>query len=194
MKKVVLLSGVVLLLLITSVFAQSQIGFNGVGGRFGFIMPEDPIENTIGFGVNADLGTITPDIKLFAYIDYWGKGEEIVHYKYSYSVLGFAAIAKYEFKTSGQFVPYAGGGLGININKVKSEYDGPDLSSEYSGYYSASDYEYSDSETDLAIHLLGGASMPLSPKMDGFAEIKYTIAGDFDYFSIWAGINYKLTK
>ena len=194
MKKVVLLSGVVLLLLITSVFAQSQIGLNGVGGRVGYVMPEGEIENTFGFGLNADLGTITPDIKLFAYIDYWGKGEDIGHYEWSYSVFGFAAIAKYEFKTSGKVVPYAGGGLGLNINKAKAEYNGPDLSSEYSGYYSAEDFEVSDTETDLAIHLLGGASMPLSPKMDGFAEIKYTIAGDFDYFSIWAGVNYKLTK
>ena len=167
-----------------SSFAKSEIGFNAVGGRIGFIMPEDPIDNTFGFGLNADLGTLMPNLTLHAYLDYWSKGYDVTYYEWSWSVIGLGAIAKYEFAMEGNIKPYAGGGLGFNIGKWSSKYTGP--TSPF-----LTDVEASESETDIGIHLLGGAKMPLSPKMDGFAELKYTIDGA-DYLGIYVGVSYKL--
>ena len=52
-------------------YGQANIGFKGIGGKVGLVMPEDPIESTFGLGVVANLGTITPDIHLDAFIDFW---------------------------------------------------------------------------------------------------------------------------
>ncbi len=166
--------------------AQADIGLKGVGGRIGFIMPEDPIDNTLGFGLNADLGTITPSILLHAYLDYWAKSYDVGYYGWTWSAIGIAAIAKYKIEMEGSLKPYVGGGLGLNISKISSEYKGPQ--SDLWGQYSPS---VSESNSDLAIHLVAGAAMALSPQMDGFAEIKYTIDGA-DNFGIFVGVNYKL--
>ncbi len=172
-----------------SAMAQTELGLNGVGGRLGYIMPEGDIENTLGFGLNADIGTFNETIKLFAYFDYWGKGYDAGYYKWNWSVINIAAIAKYPFETQGNIKPYAGGGLGLAFNHWSSDYTGPAFDSPY---YSSPDLKDSATDTDLAIHLLGGADMALTPQMDGFAEVKYTIAGNADYFGIFVGINYKL--
>jgi opacity protein-like surface antigen len=187
--RIIMALGLSVMLFSSASYSQSNLGFNGVGARVGFVMPEDPIDNTLGLGLNADLGTIIPNLALNAYIDYWSKTyAESNTYEASFSVLGFAAVAKYFFPSSGNIKPYAGGGLGLNISSVESKYTGPSIGG---GLFDTSDFESSSSETDLAIQFLGGVSMPLSPNMDGFAEAKYSLDGA-DYLGIYVGINYKL--
>lgn len=169
--------------------AASNIGLQAVGGRIGYIMPEGDIEDTIGLGLNADLGTLAENITLHGYLDYWGKSYKITNYEWNWSVISLAAIAKYHFNAGeSQFKPYAGAGLGLNFNHWSSDYTGPD----FGGIFNPDDFEASDTDTDLGIHLLGGAAYQLSEKMDGFAELKYTIAGNADYLGLWVGISYKL--
>ena len=72
MKKLTVLLAFTLLTTIS--YAQSDIDLKGVGARIGFIMPEDPIDETIGFGLNAHLGTLMPNLTLHGYLDYWSKG------------------------------------------------------------------------------------------------------------------------
>ena len=79
MKKIGLVSLLVLLMATIS-FAQADIGFKAVGGKVSFVMPEDPIESTIGLGAVADLGTITDAIHLDAFAEYWGKSYDVGHY------------------------------------------------------------------------------------------------------------------
>jgi len=178
----------ILFSLTTLSFAQADISLKGVGGRLGFIMPtEGSIDNTLGFGLNADLGSITPNILLNAYVDYWAKSYDVGYYSWTWSNIGIAAIAKYKINMEGSLSPYVGGGLGFNISKASGEYKGPE-SSLFGPYF---DTELSESTTDLAVHLVGGASMTLSPQMDGFGEVRYTIDG-IDNFGIFVGINYKL--
>ena len=158
----------------------------GVGGRLGFVMPEGDIDNTLGFGLNADLGTLMPELTLNAYLDFWTKGYDVgAYYEWSWTSIGIAAIVKYQFAMEGNMKPYAGGGLGFNISTWSSDYSGP----TYPGW--TGDLDTSDSEFDVALHFLGGASMPLSPNLDGFAELRYTIDGA-DYFGIYVGVSYKL--
>ncbi len=175
---------VLLLVLCSMVMAKSDIGFKGVGGQVAFIMPDDPIDNTIGFGANVYLGKFTPDLKFFTYVDYWGKSYEIGHdYEASFSVISIMAVVRYGFKTSGSIKPYVGGGLGLDIASVSSEYKG-----EYSEWYGGGDT--SDSESDLGILLMGGASTMLSSDMEGFAEIRYNL--DTEALGIYVGATYLL--
>lgn len=177
------------LLMFSLSMAQTDIGLKGVGGKLGYIMPDGDIENTIGFGLIADLGQYNDNISVDAYVDYWGKKYELSqYYEWSWSVISIAAIAKYNFESSGQFKPYAGAGLGLDISSWKSDYTGP-TESLY-GY----DWSDSASSTDLAIHLVGGATMDLSEGLEGMAEVKYTTGGGADYFGIYVGVIYSLNK
>ena len=181
-------SVVTLIVLLTGIsFAQSDIGLKAVGGRIGFIMPEDPIDDTIGFGLNTDLGTLMPNLTLHGYLDYWSKSYESdlgfgTNWESSFSILGIIALVKYHFEMEGNIKPYAGGGLGLMIGTGKSEYTNP---------ITGAKEEDSSSDSELGIQLVGGAAMPLSPELDGFAELKYNIDGA-DYFGIYVGVSYKL--
>jgi opacity protein-like surface antigen len=166
-------------------YGQTDIGFKGAGVRLGFVMPEDPIDNTLGLGLNVHLGTIIPALELFGYVDYWSKSYESsvgigTTADVSFSVLGIGGIVKYMFELEGNITPFVGGGLGLNIG-----------TSSYEVTTAGQTKDSSDSETDLGIHLLIGAKMPLTPQMDGFGEVKYTIDG-VDNLGFWVGINYKL--
>jgi opacity protein-like surface antigen len=186
MKKIVIIA---MIFMVSTAFAQSEIGFKGVGGHVGFVMPEDPIDNTIGFGLDADLGTLMPNLHLGLYLDYWQKSydESFVGFssgsswEFTVSMLNIGANAKYAFPVQGNIQPYAGAALGLGIvsASVESKSEFGDVSSD-------------DSDSDISIGLLGGASMPVSPMMAGFVEARYMIVGDGDYFGIFAGILYKL--
>lgn len=185
MKKTTLLLTLLMFCFIADGMTQVNIGFNGIGGKLGFILPEDPIDNTLGFGAVADLGSISM-VKVYGYLDFWSKSySEATYYDFSWSVISIAAIGKYYFESKSDFKPYAGAGLGFDISRWKSDYTGPD----YGGLFS--NLNTSESNLDLAIHLLGGASYKLSPTLDGFAEVKYTVGG-IDYLGIYAGVLYKL--
>ena len=181
MKKLGLVSLFVILMATIS-FAQVDIGLKAVGGKIGFIMPEDPIDNTLGFGAVADLGTITDAINLAAFVEYWGKSYTVGYSETTFSSITIGATAKYYFEMDSQFKPYAGAGLGFIIGTSSWKYTGPTY-----GYSGAS--KGSDSSTDIGFHICGGADYPLSDTMTGFAEVKYSIDG-FDSFSIFAGVKF----
>ncbi len=188
MKKLLL----IMLVLATPFMAMAQLdlGLYGVGGQIGYVMPEGDIENPISFGANLDIGSFGENIDLYAYVNYWGKSYDVgEYYEWSYSILSIAAIARYPFEMQGSLKPYAGAGLGFEIASWDSKYTGP----TYGGYITAADYDYSDSSTDLGIHLLGGAEMEINEKMTGFGEVRYTIS-DVDYFGIYVGVTYSLGK
>jgi opacity protein-like surface antigen len=176
----------IILMMMSIAYSQADIGLMGVGGKVGYVMPED-IDNTFGFGLEADMGTIMPNLSLHGFVEYWSKSYDVgfgSDADASISVIALGAAAKYHFEMDGNITPYAGGGLGLNIGKASLEYTDP---------FTGQKVDDSDSESDIAIHLLGGASMPLSPQMDGYAELKYVIS-DVEYFGIFLGINYKMGK
>ncbi len=193
MKKVILISTLMLFILTISASAQLNFAFNGVGGKLGYIMPEGGIDNTIGFGAVADLGTLTigsfGDIALGAHVDYWAKNySESSYWDWTWSVISIAALGRYYFPMEGNLKPYAGVGLGFDISRWSSKYNGPPI-----GFGLDSSLDASESNFDLALHLVGGATMTVSPTLDGFAEAKYTTGG-IDYFGIYVGVIYKMNK
>jgi|Deesub1362B_J571_1020462.scaffolds.fasta_scaffold01944_4 opacity protein-like surface antigen len=163
--------------------AQPNIGLNAIGGKLGYISPEDPFDSVIGFGAVANLGTLTPQIFLRGFVDYWSKSEKSnvfgTEVESSFSSLTFGASGLYYFAAEGSsFQPYAGGGLGFTISKGKS---------------SAGGYTYSDSDSDISFHVLVGADYPISPNLTGFAEFKYHLNG-VDAWGIYGGVLFSLSK
>ena len=124
MKKIGIIS-ILVLMTATLSFGQADIGLKAIGGKVGFVMPEDPIDSTIGFGLVADLGTITDAIHLDAFVEYWGKSYDVGYYEWSYSHITIGATAKYYFEMDSEFKPYAGGGLGFIIGSSDGKYTGP---------------------------------------------------------------------
>jgi opacity protein-like surface antigen len=183
MKKIAIL---LLLVFCSLALAKSDIGFKGVGGQVAFVMPEDPIESTIGFGGNVYLGKLMPELKMFAYVDYWGKSYGSgTDWETKFYVVSVNAVVRYGFNTKGNIKPYAGGGLGLNFASSSVDYKG---SSSYLAGYGV---KSSASSTDFGLLVLGGASTMLSPKMEGFAEVRYNVT-DIGVFGIYAGITYML--
>jgi hypothetical protein len=187
MKTRAMLSAILLLCVSMAFAGGSNIGLMGIGPEVGFVSIESSIGSTIGFGAAADLGWLTPQIALGAEVLYWGKTYgETSYWELTYSQIYVTALARYFFdkKKGASFSPYAGGGLGLVIGKVKSEYKG-----EYDYYGTGS---YDNSSTGIGIVLLGGAKMALSPKMDGFGEVRYGTGEGADYFGIFGGVIFKL--
>ncbi len=150
----------------------------------GLILPEDPIDATFGFGVEADLGTLIPDLGLYPFLDFWTKSYNEKAFgsdgDWRYTEIAIGAVVRYFFEIDSQIQPYAGGGLALNFGRVSWKY------STEEGKVSDS-----DTDTDIGIHLLGGGAMDISPQWKGFAELKYAVDGA-DYFGIYVGAIYKL--
>jgi opacity protein-like surface antigen len=160
----------------------ADIKLNGIGGRVGFVAPEDPIESTFGLGLQADLGTITEGIHFGALLEYWGKSYDApagLHEtaEWSWSQILVAATFRYMFPTESNIGPYLGGEIGLAIGRWEWEHSALG--------------DQSDSDTEIGFGAFGGVEIPLSDSMKGFAEAKYHIDGA-DYLGIFGGITFAL--
>lgn len=172
--------------------AAARIGFIGVGGRLGYVKPEDPIDGTFGLGVVVDLGTIIPALRLEGSVDYWSKSYEAGYMgwsdaEWSYSDLMIGATAKYVIPTQGTVNPFVGGGLALHMFGWEScvEYRNP-----WTEMWVKEKYD--DSKTDIGFHAVGGAEIGLSPNIRGTLEGRYAIA-DPDHFGVFFLLTYLLT-
>lgn len=165
--------------------AQHDIGFKGFGAKIGIVMPDD-VDNTVGFGLFADLGSFEK-FQLQAYLDYWSQEYTRDNkWDWRWSVISLAAIGTYEFDLHSSIKPYVGAGLGFDISSWKSEFRRSDSSAELEDEPRSSETDF-----DLALHLIGGASYAFSPTLEGFAEIKFATGG-IDYFGVYVGVVYKI--
>jgi len=76
--------------------AQSNFGLKAIGATVAFINPED-LSSTAGFGVFADLGTITPRIGMETRVDYWSQTEDVMDVKSSVHDIIVGGRGKYMF-------------------------------------------------------------------------------------------------
>jgi len=165
-------------------WAKSDIGFNRLGVDVGIVDPE-AAGSTVGFGVVADLGTLSPNVGISSQVGYWSKSEDVFGAESSVRDISVGTRVNYLFSVSksSKFQPYAGGGLGLHFFNV--EVSVPDFQG---GTISAS-----ESETKLGFDLGGGASMPLSPKANLFGDLWYTLA-DVDQLAMKVGVSFLLSK
>lgn len=167
--------------------AQADLGLKGLGVKAGFALPEDPIDNTFALGAHGRFGTVMPSLAVDGFVDLWFSGydEAFVGYSYdwSWTQIAVGALAKYLIPVTGNITPYVAGGLALHYGRFSWDTDVP--------AYPGAATSYSDSDLDIGIHLVGGAQMPLSPTMDGVAELKYALDGA-DYIALTVGVVFKM--
>ena len=163
----------------------ADIGFKGVGVRLGLVMPEDPLDNTIGLAGHVDLGTIIPHLKLQGGFEYWSASWKYVGFSedWSWKDIAFLGTVMYLFPLSGSSLsPYAGGGLGLHhFSYDVVKYNWMTMQLE----------KCTESSNKVEFHLLGGVEYPVSPQITAFGEFKY-VSGDVDYSGVYGGITYYL--
>ncbi len=145
--------------------AEAQgINFNGIGGRLGFVKPEN-IDGTFGIGFHTHLGEIVPNLVLYPSLEYWGKSRGGV----DFSQLALNGDLRYYFPLAGDanVDVFAGGGLGILLNDP--------------------------GDNDIGLNVLGGIDVPFSGNWVAGGEIRFVI-NDNTLFKIMAGITYMFGK
>jgi opacity protein-like surface antigen len=179
MKKAIVVLGVFAFCIAASqnAWAKTNLGFNRLGVDVGLVDPE-AVGSALGFGAHADLGTLAPNFRLSTHVNYWNKSESDFGAEISFRDISVGPRVRYMFPVSSPKIqPYAGAGLGVHFYNAKVEMP---------GFPSAE-----VSSTELGFDLGGGASMPLSPKTDLFADLWYTLS-DVDHFSMKVGASFKL--
>jgi Outer membrane protein beta-barrel domain len=157
--------------------AQPSLGLKAVGFQAGLVSPED-MDATFGLGAFADLGMLTPNVRLRTHLDYWSKSEDEFGAEFSVRDITLGARAHYLIPmTSSTIQPYAGAGFGLHF-----------LHAEMSDLGVTVD----DSSTKLGIDLGGGLAWPMSPSADLMAELWYGIVDDASQMSMRAGMSFRL--
>ncbi|MGB9597789.1 MAG: hypothetical protein ACPL7B_16005 [Candidatus Poribacteria bacterium] len=178
MKKTVFISILLVFYLVIFPSIGHSIGFEGFGGKIGLVMP-DKGDNTIGLGAVGFLGPILPSLtalKAETSLEYWGNSSDFLGGSTSLSVISANGTAKYYFTSSG-ISPFAGGGIGLVFSRASIKYNGPILGLK----------DYSDTETDIDLNLVGGVDIPVGVGMKFTAEAKIAV-GDADWIQITGGI------
>jgi len=150
--------------------AQPAVKIHAVGARMGWGRSAAlNVNNIIISGLSLNCGDLQRHLSLHAYIDYWNKTKHAGDNKIvSWRILGISAITKHTFPNQTNITPFVGGGVGFNFGKGES-----------------------NATFDLAIHVLGGLSVPVTSRLNGLAEFKYSIDGA-DYFGIFLGMDYQI--
>lgn len=178
MKRLILTSAFLVFYLVIFANVGHPLGFEGFGGKIGLVMP-DGGDNTIGFGAVGFLGYILPSLtalKAETSLEYWGNSSDYPTGSTSLSVVSANGTAKYYFTSSG-ISPFAGGGIGLVFSRASIKYKEPIFGLK----------DYSDTETDIDLNLVGGVDIPVGVGMKFTAEGKIAI-GDADWFQITGGI------
>jgi opacity protein-like surface antigen len=188
-KRIVVWMVLVFCLVVTqNASAKTDLGWRSVGVNAGFVDP-DNVDGTIGFGAFANLGNLSPDVRLQPNLGYWSKSEEFGGDKATISDIALSARALYMFHgTSPKFRPYAGGGLGLHMVHAKVEVAAQDLG----GGVIIPAMEASDTSTKLGLDLVGGFTTPLSQKNDLCVDLGYTAVSDVAQFSMKVGVSFDL--
>lgn len=171
MKKLLAISLIFMCVIVVSAADAADIGLKGIGGLVGFVMPDYEGNNTLGFGVVADLGTIMPQLRLEGSADYWGNSWDLPGVEWSWSTITIGGTAKYDFPMGESFTPFVGGGLGFAISSWETNYTGETWG------WTGTPGNFSDSDTDLGIHVVGGIDMPVGSNMKFTAQAKYAMGG-----------------
>jgi len=169
-------------------WARTDLGWRSVGVDAGYVDP-DNVPGTVGFGAFANLGNLSPDVRLEPHLGYWSKSQDMDGDKASISDIALSARALYMFHgTSPKFRPYAGGGLGLHMVHAKVDIAAQDLG----GGVIIPAMSASDTQTKLGLDLVGGFQTPLSQKNDFKFDLGYTAVSDVAQFSMKAGISFNL--
>lgn len=158
-----------------------EMGLKGAGFEIGLVNA-DQVDQTFGFGVFANLGTLTPNVMMEAYVDYWQTTEQFfVTSELRFRDIVLGTRAKYAFNVSNKkLTPYAGAGLGVHFLNARYEDSvAPLLNTDVS-------------DTKLGLDIGGGVLAAVSDKASFVGEAWYSFVPDINQFSIKIGMEYAL--
>ncbi len=188
MRRILFVTALMVAFLSVSAMAQVNFGLKSVGAHIGYVMPNNGVDNTVGFGLQSEFGSFklnNAEFTFGALLNYWSKSYGDPNtVEFSLSEFTIAPFIHYNLPMDSKFQPYVGGGFGFVSNGFKITYH-----NNYAGYLSNS----SSSSSDIVLFGLAGAKMNVSNNLEGFGEIRYQL-GDYDVFSINVGVNYLLGK
>lgn len=166
-------------LISTQSSAQSNMGLKAIGVRGAFVNPED-LKSTAGFGVFADLGTITGSIGVETHVDYWSQSEDVTGVKSSVHDIALGARGKHTFALQNTGIqPFIGTGVSVHfLNAKVTDSNDPSLSG-------------TDSSTKIGLDLGGGIAAQLTDQIDFRTEAWYVMS-DMSQFSLNMGLAMKL--
>jgi hypothetical protein len=159
-----------------------------IGGELGLAVPMGNFGDAanIGFGANFLFNyQINKEMSILGSIGYFKWGSKALNdfYDYSYSNVPLAGAFHYYFVGDGSLTPFIGGELSMNFFSWSVEAKSSVFGTSYSTSYS---------ETRIGLAPFAGILMPLSPQIDFRATAKFHVISDLNYFSLSAGILYKL--
>jgi opacity protein-like surface antigen len=169
-------------------FGAEGFGFYGIGGQLSYVSPED-IDGTIGLGAQADLGEFATGFVAYPSIAFWRTSEDYsdgyCEGEASFTEISFNADVRYYFLgvDTGTVRPFGGAGLALLYQMADWDVDCE------GDFVDDSD---SDSETDIAFNLIGGADFDVSESMTGFGELRFVMGGDYDVFKITGGVTFAM--
>jgi|GEM_PF-1930117 len=172
---------------VTTAGAQTNLGLYGLGLRVGLVFPEDPLDNAFGLGVQVPLGTLTRDLHLDLFGDFWtvGYDDEVVgvDVDIDHTQFSVGGMLKYylPIRQDAVIFPYGGAGLAAVISSTDFSPATPGVSDE------------TENEFDVGLHLAVGTEFQLTEKLNGLAEIKYAINGA-DYLGVFVGVIFQFME
>ncbi len=177
---------IILISLFTSSnYSQTNIRFTGIGGKIGFIIPENPIDNTFSVSAHADLGSIFERVYVGSVAEFWSKSynssalaDDFYDGKWSEFIL--APTFKLKYYAGAKAISYFGGGIGLAFVSYRNNV-----------VYLNRTIRTTKSEVDAAIFFMGGIEYPFTPLLKGVGELKYHINGA-NFLGIYVGLTYVL--
>lgn len=165
--------------------AKSDIGFKGIGPRIGYVDPEGGLDGTVEFGVAFEFGEFVRQLHWDGSVSFWSSGRDWQYphgdfHKYNWTLRDFVLRSgvNYHF-LEGEWVPYAGGGLGLHF--YSWDYAGPP---DYLGYPNAND-------TELGLYIDGGIEHKFSETWTGQLQLQLDFA-DPDQTALLFNLIYRL--
>lgn len=140
----------------------------------GYVAPSD-LDSTYWVTANyrfriADRFLLEPEV------GYWESGEE--EFGTSVEDLNFGVNGLFELGRPGGtgLRPWVGAGIGLH---------------RIEGVVDLDDDDFDESETELGIHLLGGADFGLSEAFALYAALRYDLVSDLNQFKVYGGVRYR---
>ena len=125
----------------------------GAGARVGATMDPDQVH----FGAHFNLGEIADRVRFQPNVEV-GIGDDM-------TLVAINPEVMYLFTTESEWVPYAGGGVGLNFYNWDDNGVAPGVD---------------DSEFEVGLNLLAGLEKQISPGLDCFIEVKFGVGDSPD--------------
>lgn len=175
----------------------AEMGLQAIEGRVGFVSPENDIGSTFLLGAAADLGTLTPEIRLEGGIEFWRKSYDLAwgysaDQEVSLTNIAFQLGGRYDIQSGGNFLPFAFAGLGLHM--FRGSYSCSDCVPVYNGFTISGyeDYDESESEMEVGFYLGAGGEFGSGSGMRPTARVGYNINGGADYFFVMGGLRFPM--